>query len=334
MAPNVDSRPQFDPNIQSEDIAFKASEMIVCDKCGRTNPPNRAECLYCGCQFVNPTESAPAVKLNLRNLESWEPGWNVIAKATSPISESDIASIAGILGRETGEIVGLLETNRPLPLARVESESKAGLLAARLAQLGVESRILADADLNPEKPPVRLRRIDFQNGSLDLHDFNTGQIARISADDLALLVTGNLVSSRTDLIEKRRLRGGRTVIDETATSSDEAIVDIYRRNDPAGFRVRLVGFDFSCLGDEKAILATENFRRLVGALEQFSPRVILVNDYPRVRPLLDGVWKIESRKDPQGLRRAGFARKEFGSVASTSNITQFTKFSRLQWHLL
>ena len=48
---------------------------------------------------------------------------------------------------------------------------------------------------------------------------------------------------------------------------------------------------------------------------------------------LGTVWEIESRNDPQRPKAFGVWQVEFGTVASTSNLNQFTKYSRLQWHL-
>ena len=82
------------------------------------------------------------------------------------------------------------------------------------------------------------------------------------------------------------------------------------------------------------MVAVENMRRLVVALKEYAPQAKLVSDYAKVSHALGGVWEVEARKDPQGLQRAGFGKVEFGSVASTSNLRQFTKYSRLQWQLL
>jgi hypothetical protein len=142
-----------------------------------------------------------------------------------------------------------------------------------------------------------------------------------------------LTKGRVDSLEKKRRHGKTKLIDETATSSDEQIFDLYTRDDATGFRVFQAGFDFSCLGDDKGLLASENIRLLIAELKQRAPNAKYINSYGHVRRLLDDVWKIESRKDSQGLQRSGFGKVEFGSVASTSNLMQFNKFSRLQWHL-
>jgi hypothetical protein len=139
-----------------------------------------------------------------------------------------------------------------------------------------------------------------------------------------------LATGKIDSVEKRRRKGKTTVLAEATTSTDESVFDLYTGADAIGFRVHLAGFDYSCLGDEKALLATENMSRLIRQLCLHAPRLTVVENYKRIRSLLTGIWDVESRKDLQGLQRAGFGKVEFGTVHSTNNIEQFTKFSRLQ----
>ncbi|MEO6051490.1 MAG: hypothetical protein ABIP78_09185 [Pyrinomonadaceae bacterium] len=69
-------------------------------------------------------------------------------------------------------------------------------------------------------------------------------------------------------------------------------------------------------------------------MKEHAPNAKLDNTYAKVRHALSDVWLIESRKESQGLIRSGFGKREFGAIASSSNLNQFTKYSRLQWHLL
>ena len=101
-----------------------------------------------------------------------------------------------------------------------------------------------------------------------------------------------------------------------------------------GYRVFTSGFDFSCLGDEKGLLASDNLKRLTSKLASLSSNAKLVHEYRSVRQSLGSVWEPEIRRDTKGLQRTGFGKREFGSVMTTSNLEQFTKFSRLQRHLL
>lgn len=334
MSQTVDPGQQFDPKLQSEDLAFKQSDMIACNGCTRANPPNRLECLYCGKPLDVKPEIARDVKVNLRRLELFERGWNVIASRGPDMDPTVAGQIALLLGREPAEISEHLSLDLPLPVARVDSDVKADFLAAKLMEFGLDCRVVSDSGLNAENLPVRLKRIDFGDGELDMIAFNADNVEHIPADDVVLIVKGHLISSHTDVLERKRRRGNTTVLDETSTMNDEIVVDIYTRGDPIGHRVRMTGFDFSCLGERRALLAADNMNRLIAELTRFEPNATVVDDYVRVTHILDGVWEKESRRDPQGLQRVGLGKREFGTIASTNNVAQFTKYSRLQWHLL
>lgn len=325
-----DATHAFDPLLQTENIAFRPEEMQACAACGRINPPTRLKCLYCAGELEVKAENAASIKPVLRKLESWERAFNVIVHKTS--GEIEIAKTAAYLSTEIDAVKAVVEAGLPLPVARVESATEAGVVITGLGKLNVKCSMISDAELDADKLPVRLSGIEFGENRIAVTDFNTRRSTVI--DDLALIVPGILTSSKVDSLEKKR-RGGKTkLLDETATASDESILDIYDRKDGIGFRVHLAGFDFSCLGDDKGMIAAENMRRLVVKLKEYAPQAKLVADYVTVRHALGSVWEVEARKDPQGLQRAGFGKVEFGSVASTSNLRQFTKYSRLQWHIL
>ncbi len=328
----LDDAPGFDPRIQTEDIAFKPGEMLPCAACGRINPPNRLKCLYCAKELEVKPENAALIKTNLRKLEGWERGFNVILREPVAAKQLPLANTASFLSMDPDDLTLILDAAEPLPLVRVESLAEADVLVSGLARIGLQCSVLGDADMADDKLPVRLSKIELREQGIAVTDFNTRAVTEI--DDLALLIPGILTTNKVDSLEKKGRRGKTKVIDETATASDESILDLYSRHDPVGFRVHLTGFDFSCLGDDKGLIAVENMRRLVIVLKEHAANARLVSDYKKVRQALGQVWEIESRKDPQGLKRSGFGKREFGTVASASNLRQFTKYSRLQWHLL
>jgi hypothetical protein len=319
----------FDPNIQSEKIAFDPDQMIACKGCGRMNPPNRFKCLYCAHELDVPVD-AVSLKPVLRKLELWERGFNVLVQEKG--SGADVEKIAALFSMEPTAVEEILSAGVPLPLARVDSEKEALFLHTTLEPLGVDCSIVSDAELATDTLPVRLRGLALSDGSITVTEFNTGDERTHDMGELVLAISGSIIQGRVDSLEKRK-GGENKVLNETATTSDEAVLDLYTRGDPVGYRINQTGFDFSCLGADKGLLAGENMRQLAVRLKQEAPALKLVNDYPRVRQALAGIWDVESRNDSEGLKRTGIARFGLNRVASTNNLDQFTKYSRLQQHL-
>jgi len=321
----------FDPAIQSENIAFKPTEMVACERCARQNPPNRTNCIYCGGTLAVEIEIGH-LKTAYRKLESWERGWNVIVtRATG----GDLGTVSSELDLSLDLQKNIAAANVPLPLARVDSEQVALFLSQKLIDHGIDALTLGDDELDPATPPVRLRSIEMSDKGPTLVDFNTGHVKHVDWADVALLVSGQLVSTRTDAVEKRRRRTkAAKQLDSVEAATDETVLDLYTRQDPIGYRIQSSGFDFSCLGDNKQMLASQNMAKLAAELQSHVPSLRYVDEYRSVRKLLDDIWERESRQDPQGLVRSGFGRKEFGRTFSSNNFQQFLKFSRLQWHLL
>ena len=318
--------------LRSEKIGFAPDEMVVCRRCTKANAPNRPTCLYCGAELAGVSAGK---KLDLRKLEIWENGFNVVVTDSTSLADADHAamSLNSLLGVEPAILKPILNSRTPIPVARVESEEHAAFLSEKLAEVRIETRLVSDASLLPSSPPVRLRAVLFGENELELKLFNSGDLVHLRRDDLALIVTGILFEARTESFEQRKLRSTKTV-DETETVFDTPVIDIYSRQDSAGWRISSYGFDFSCLGKEKSLLAAENMERLIAKLGEFSPAAKLVGDFADERAMLEHCWPSESRKDAYGFQRSGFARKDLSKVSSTNNAVQLVKYSRLQWHLL
>lgn len=325
----------IDLPIQTENIAFKSEEMIRCAQCERTSPPNRRECFYCGAALEISEEQSQFLKPNLRKLEAWEKGYNLIFLPGAQTSEeTKTAEIARLLKIEKENLKKIVEARKPLPLARVESKQEAEIAQKRLSELGAETLILSDEILAVEKPTRRLRGIEFFEGKLILILFNQDEIVEIPNDDLALIVAGATFERRIEATEKYNKKGENKILDATETASDESLIDVYSRSDATGYRILSKGFDFSGLEANKGILATGNMKKLTENLRQFAPNAKLINDYLQVREFLADVWAVEQKNDSQGLKRESFGKFNLGNVTTVSNLLQFTKYSRLQWHLL
>lgn len=321
--------------LQSESPAFRAEEMILCGKCRRTNPPTRPDCFYCGTELEFSEEQSEFLKLNLRKMENWEKGFNLIFLPDSQIFDNaKLQEIAKILRCEKEFLQKLAAAEKPLPLARVETEREAEIFQTRLRGIGIETLIVGDESLAIEKSTRRLRGIEFFGDKLVLILFNQDEIVEIANEDLILIITGAIFERKVEAVEKRGKKGENKILQSTETSSDEFLIDIYSREDPIGCRIFAKGFDFSCLAAEKGILAAENLKKLAGKLRENSPEAKFVDDYRQVRESLGNVWQVEEKTDSQGLKREGFGKFNLENITTINNLSQFTRYSRLQRHLL
>ncbi len=315
--------------IRSEEIGFSPDQLKQCVKCGKPNAPDRAACLYCGKEF----ESGKVGRLNIRELESWEKGFNVVlVDIRNANADAAARELSSVLGTEAETLKQMLGSGYQLPVARLESESLAERVADRFADLGIECRIIADEVLNADTRPVRLRSIEFENDAIRLIPFNTGGAPTLRHEAVALIVIGMIIEDRTESVTRRGRRDTK-VLNESQVSHDEPVIDIYSRQDATGWRIPATGFDFSCLGADKTLLASDNMRRLIARLAEFSPSAKIADQYGAVRSLLEHCWTSESEKDAR-MVGARVGRKDVESVVRRNNLGQWTKYSRLQRHLL
>jgi hypothetical protein len=309
--------------------------MIVCRRCERQNPPTRLRCLYCNAELEFDAAQTRFIKPVLRKLEAWEKGFNLIYLPTeNDLSEPQQTEITKQTRMEKAVLQKISEARTPLPLARAESVKEAEIIKQNLSKIGVETLVLSDENLTVEKFPKRLRGIEFGAGKLRLKLFNTDEIVEIPGEDLILIVTGAVFERRIEATEKRSRKGENKLLNATETASDEMLIDLYSRDDSAGLRIEQNGFDFSCLGADKKMLAAENLKALIEKLRDFAPNARFVDDYLKIRAVLGNVWEVEERKDSKGLVREKFGKFNLGNVTTVNNLAQFTKYSRLQRHLL
>lgn len=320
--------------LQSEEIGFKPDEMLLCGKCTRTNPPNRLKCMYCGAELEISAEQAGNIKPALRKLELWAQGFNLIYLPNDEqVGAEQIRRIAQFLSCEKEFLQKIFDTRKPLPLVRCETAKEAEILQNRLHEAGVRTSVVADEALAAETPPKRLRNLELRDKYVLLTIFNTGKIEILNIEDLKIVVSGAIFQKAVEATEARK-KGVTKILDATETASDEALIDIYTADDSNGYRILTKGFDFSCLGAEKGILARDNIKKLAGKLQTIAPHARLIDDYLAVRSVLGEVWEVEQRRDSQGLSRQRFGKFDLSSVSSSNNSQQFTKYSRLQWHIL
>lgn len=320
--------------VHTEEVGFKSDEMVTCGKCARANAPNRLKCMYCGAPLEISPEQAGKIKPGLRKLENWEQGFNLIYVPNDErISADSVPEIAKLTGREREFTQKLFEARKALPLARCETRKEAEILQDRLQQKGLRALIVGDEALDAENAPRRLRNLEIRDRYLFLTLFNTNEIEVVQLEDLRIIVAGAIFQKAIESTEARK-KGESKILDATETASDESLIDLYTTENASGYRILTKGFDFSALGEEKGILARENLKRLAAKLRQIAPHARIVDDYLALRNVLGEVWEVEQRKDSQGLTRQRFGKFDLSNVSTSNNLQQFTKYSRLQWHLL
>ena len=320
---------------QTENSGFRSEEMIGCAKCARTSPPINLNCFYCGAELEISEAQKRFLRPNLRKLEAWENGFNVIMQPVEPNFEAaKIAEIARILKIEKEVLRKIIEAGTALPVARAESEQQAEIARNWLRHFAVESLIVSDENLNPEKSPRRLRGVEFFGGNLILVLFNRDEIVEIERENLALIVTGAIFERKIEATETYRKKGENKILETTETASDESLIDVYSRHDSIGYRILAKGFDFSCLESEKEVTAKNNLKKLAEKLRQMAPNAEFVDDYRRVRDCLATVWEVAQKTASQGLKRGGIGKFNLENVTTVNNLSQFTKYSRLRRSLL
>lgn len=314
-----------------EPRGFAPEQMVACVECLRANPPTRGVCLYCGNALEPPSEAAANQRPTLRPMEAREYGFNVIRiPGEQWHSPASITDAAALLRLEVEQLERLLATGAALPVARSPVLEEATLVSRLLADLGFHSRIISDADLAPASPPVRLRALRFTAGALvGMPAGSTGE-SSILWPEIALIVAGRLFSRAVEIEERLKRAGDNQIIESHEFMSDEAVLDIYGPGyEDRGWRIRASGFDFTCLGTARRLLAAENLRLVAERLRENGPVTFYDDAYPRLRASLDAIWPYEQRSIARGWRRVSGKYNAATAIAS-GNELQFNRYSRMQ----
>ncbi len=313
---------------------FAPEELVACDKCMRANAPTRMNCLYCGAPLPLTEQSATRRRPALRKLEEWEQGFNVVLHPPCvKAAPETIEEIASLLRLDAARVSEIVESATTLPIARAASGEEAELIVSRLKARGLEAEVFNDDAL--ARTPTRVRALAFDREALVLMTTAEAEPERVAWDDVMLLVVGRIVTRRVELEERpsKLARRGK-LLDAREVASDEEVLDIYTLEEGReAFRVMADGFDYSCLGEGKGLLARDNFKRLVTALRALATRAALDEEYARWRGALTSGWPPADRNESVAGRRSGPGRLNTESVTVVSNETQFTRYARLRWRL-
>jgi hypothetical protein len=311
--------------------AFAASEMVSCPGCLRPNPPTRGSCIYCG-RGLEATELNTTVPVAVSDVPVTAPAEVPAGEELSHVvvfgtgfKGAAFAELVRISNLTPAELTRALELEAATPICATDSIS-AKTIGERLATLKVEAKTITDQQLKLDESPREVRALEFDDQSLSLLcRYGAGNIS-IDWRDLILMVAGRL---HVTTIETEQKRGKNKKRDERQFSTDEAALDIYFRDDQSGCRIRSGSFDFSCLGEAKALTTFENFRGLTDLLRARASAAAFDNSYLALRPVLEKLWPAVEPTQKIARLRAGAHGVEATSTMSR-NETQFTRYSRLR----
>ncbi|QYO68268.1 hypothetical protein [Leptolyngbya sp. 7M] len=314
--------------IRSDDIGFLPEEMPLCPNCARRNAPGRSNCIYCGEGFRTGASAYDASNEELEIFSEVLNGFNVVIGPQRNSVWTDQRNRLKMLTGFDLQIADIADLSQiALPVARYSVEHKAKQIGDELSTTGLEVRIVSDALLEAA-PPMRIRCIEILPKQIQFTNFNTGQVYRFHPSEIKLIVSGTIREERVHAtVKKKRNRPDK--VDKQESVNLTPMIDLYTAPD-VGFRVNTNGFDFSCLGVNKAMLAADNIERLLVMLGEFCPEAPTNNHFDEVTGVLCQVWDLESHKDHRGVLRIGLENKGRTTVTSRNNLRQFTKYSRLQ----
>lgn len=315
-------------------LAFSRDELTECARCGRTSPPTRINCLYCGATLPAPRVASDLRRPALKVLEEGGRGFNVVVVPAEvgrvELRDDALCEAAALLRLEPEQLRELIDARAPLPLARTGVWSEVALIERRLAGFGLSVETVADDDLAIEsEPPRRVRRIAFDETQVEGSGSAGNETWREAWSELRLVVVGRIHRKRIEVEERVKRGAAKRVADARELVEDEAVVDLHFANARATWRVAAEGFDYACLGARMTPLAAENFARFIETLRERAPRAAFDDSYRRVRHLLRFAWPPSERTESGGLRHTSPGKFLTGTVTSVTNESQFTRYSRL-----
>src|ERR1041384_4122230 len=335
------TRPPFDDEAPTDIDAFAPpteargfapAQLVACPACLRRNAPTRMQCLYCGAVLPVAAGAEDLRRPVLRPLEAWESGYNVVllarAEDAPDVPHDALVEAAQLARLEPAQLQRMLAARAPLPLARTAVRSEAELLDRSLASLNLRTEIVSDEALATTVSPQRVRRLEWTDEALTAWTSAADAGARVMWADVVLVVVGRIRRRQIEVEEKRR-RTELEVVETREFYEDEGVLDLYLRAAANNWRIMAASFDYSCLDEQKSLLAAENFTRLVAQLGQRAPAAVFDHDYAFLRPLLQAAWPVVEQTTSGGVRRER-GRLRLSATTHVTNEAQFTRYGRLR----
>ena len=332
MPKDNENIPFLGPVEPSEPSRFSAEQMIRCEECLRANPPTRVNCLYCVAPLPLTEVSARLIKPVLRPPEKHQLGYNNILLPHDQ-AEAVIVEAAALLKLSVENVRKVILQGTPLPVARTASHEESKLVTERLRDLGLQCLTVSDAELGSSDAVRRVRSMMFGDESLTIQQAGAAEQTNVSWSDIVLIVTGRLFETRLEIKERMTRKPENEILDTSEFFQDEFAIDFYTTAHSTTWRVGANGFDFSCLGREKALVVNENMGKLHALLIEKASNAQVDDSYARVRNLLELAWTTQAETQSSGWRRERPGKLSVGVSTIKSNETQFTRYSRLLYYL-
>jgi hypothetical protein len=325
--------PFLGPVEPSEPLGFAAEQMIRCEECLRANPPTRVSCLYCVAPLPSTESSARLRKPVLRQPEKHQLGYNnILLPGEREVTTEIVAEAAPLLKLSVENVQQLMAQSVPVPVARTASREEAELVTVRLQDLGLRCVTVSDEELGlsfSETSVKHVRAMRFDDERVMIYHSGTEE-TNISWSDVILILLARLVENRLEIKERMSRKKENEILDTNEFFRDEAVIDFYTSTHSFTWRVGATGFDFSCLGKEKALVANQNISRLQELIIAKAVNAQFDDCYQRLRNLLELVWSTQPETQSSGWRRERPGKLSIGVTTTKSNENQFTRYSRLR----
>ncbi len=332
MPKDNENIPFLGPVEPSEPQGFPAEQMIRCEECLRANPPTRVSCLYCVAPLPLTETSARLIKPVLRPPEKHQVGYNnILLPQDQVVADSVIADAAALLKLSVENVRDVISQSVALPVTRTASRVEAELVTDRLRELGLNCVAVSDDELGDAVR--RVRSMTFDDVSLTINQAGTAQQTRVLWSDIVLIVTGRFFETRVEITERMTRKPENEILDTSEFFSDEFVIDFYTATHSSTWRVGGSGFDFSCLGRDKALVVNQNMSKLLDLITAKSLNAKVDDSYARVRNLLELAWTTQPVTQSSGWRRERPGKLSVGVSTTRSNEVQFTRYSRLRYYL-
>jgi hypothetical protein len=256
---------------------------------------------------------------------------NILLPTNSELTDETVTEGAELLKLSAENLKRIIAEKVPLPVACTASREEAELVFNRLRDVGLEAIVLGDDELGASETSVkRIKSVTVNDEYAILQQAGTRDQTEVRWQDIVLIVTGRLFVKRVEMQERKTRRSENEIVQSSEFSSDEAVVDFYTLTQPQTWRVNANGFDFSCLGNQKTLIANENISRLQQFIAANAPHAKVDDSYKKLRQILDLVWTAQQETQSSGWRRERPGKLSVGVATINSNEVQFTRYSRLR----